>query len=216
MNTLLIVDDDISQLSFMEEMLKETFYVKTTNNAIQGLDILKTNKFDAVIVDVHMPIVNGFDFIKILKKEDFKSALFILSSDTSEKTKLEALNLGVKDFLWPDMKKAEVILRIRNHISESKAATKRSYKNITVDLTNFSVFIFNEKIDLTLIEFKILFFLIERATIPVSREELKQYTWNGALVLDKTINTHLTNLRMKLVNSQVEIKSIKGEGIILL
>ena len=221
MKTVLILDDDKSQLNYLSNLLESDFRVHTTNSPLSAFNIFQENQFDAIIVDVHMPIINGFEFIRSIKdqKNCFNSALFILSSDTSMQTKIEALNLGVKDFLWPEMTKEEIILRIKNQIlpkNISESQLVKTYKDLKVELLNLTAFHSDKKLDLTLIEFKILSFLISNATRVVTREELKDFTWPEAIVLDKTLNTHMTNLRSKLSESDVEIKSVKGEGILMM
>ena len=67
----------------------------------------------------------------------------------------------------------------------------------------------------TLIEFKILNFLVQNAKKIVSRNNLKEFVWPQENVLDKTLNTHLSNLRFKISGSNFDIKSIKGEGVLL-
>lgn len=216
MKSVFILDDDSAQLNYLTGLLQNDFKVQSTTSPINALAIFETNKFDAVIVDVHMPIINGFEFIQSIRKNKTcnDAALFILSSDTSVQTKIQALNLGITDFLWPEMMKEELVLRIKNQITH-KNELHKSYKDLTVDVTNLSAALSGKKLELTLIEFKILSFLIGHAGKIISREDLKEFTWPEATVLDKTINTHLTNLRTKILDSSVEIKSIKGEGILL-
>lgn len=221
MKSILVLDDDVSQLNYMTKILGTEFKISTYNNSIEAYTSLKENHFDALIIDYHMPIINGLEFIKKIKNiKNFNSSLFILSSDSSSDTKIQALNLGIKDFLWPQMNKEELVLRIKNHLNfENSSSTNqlfKHYRDIQIDMNNMSASIKGQKIELTLIEFKILSYLIGLATNIVDRQLLKKFTWPDCVVLDKTLNTHLSNLRIKLINSQVEIKSIKGEGIILI
>lgn len=217
MKSIFILDDDSAQLNYLTHLLQDDFKIQTTTSPITALAIFETHKFDAVIVDVHMPIINGFEFIQSMRKKKHcsDSAIFILSSDTSVQNKIQALNLGITDFLWPDMMKEEIILRIKNQLSH-KNELHKSYKGLTVDVTNLSAALNGKKLELTLIEFKILSFLIGQAGTIITRDNLKEFTWPEATVLDKTINTHLTNLRTKLMDSAIEIKSVKGEGILLI
>lgn len=219
MNTILILDDDKAQLNYLSNLLKNDFLISTASDSIGARALIKDILFDAIIVDVHMPIINGFEFIKLIRQNGHSnSALFILSSDTSSETKLQALGLGVKDFLWPEMQKEEIILRIRNHISiidNNKQELTLNHKDIKVDIQKLSAFISDTKLDLTLIEFKMLCFLISNATKVCKREEMKKHIWPELVVLDKTVNTHLTNLRSKISNSEIEIRSVKGEGVLL-
>jgi DNA-binding response OmpR family regulator len=214
MNQILILDDDARQLDFLKNQLSDTFSINTYTNPIDALDSCKTNLYDAIVIDLHMPIINGVDFINQFRKfhKDYKN-IFILSADNSTNAKLSALNLGVIDFLWPEMCKEELVLRINNRIHSVKDYV--SYKGIKIDLNNLAVYFNSCKIETTLIEFKLLKSLILNANQVISREELKNSVWPNQFVLDKTLNTHLTNLRMKFQNSSVEIKSIKNEGLIL-
>lgn len=217
MNSLLILDDDRAQLSYLSTLLKDEFLITTANTPLKAYNLINAQNFDAIIVDVHMPIINGFDFIKSISEyTDFNSALFILSSDTSTKTKICALNLGVQDFLWPEMTKEEITLRIKNQlVKPRKSEYVTKYKDIKIDTQNFTALCGEIKLDLTLTELKILTYLINHSSILVSRDELKEFAWPGTMVLSKTLNSHLTNLRSKISISQIEIKSVKGEGVLL-
>lgn len=212
MKTLFILDDDKNQLDYLKDILSNDFIITTESNPIQALKWIETNFPDAMIIDIHMPIINGFDFIESMKSKNLKylPKIFILSSDTRVETKIKGLSLGVKDFLWPDMSKEEIVIRIKNQLEENQ---NLKFKNIYIDKDNLIASIENEKLDLTLIEFKVLSYLIANQSRIPTREEIKSYTWPDMVVLDKTLNTHLTNLRNKLAPAQVEIKSIKGEGI---
>jgi DNA-binding response OmpR family regulator len=68
-------------------------------------------------------------------------------------------------------------------------------------------------LDLTQIEFKILLLLVKKHGHLVKRDEIKEFIWPNLIVLDKTINSHLTNLRMKIEKDDFKIISIKGQGI---
>lgn len=214
MNQILLVDDDARQLSYLKNQLSGVFSVDTYTNPIEALDSCKVNLYDAIVVDLHMPIINGVDFINQFRKhhKDFKN-IFILSADNSTNAKLSALNLGAIDFLWPEMCKEELVLRINNRIKSVQDFV--TYKGIKIDLNHLSVYLNSTKIETTLIEFKLLKSLILKANQVISREDLKNSVWPNQIVLDKTLNTHLTNLRLKLQNADIEIKSVKNEGIIL-
>lgn len=214
MNQILIIDDNLQQLDFLKNQLCDVFKIETFSNPIDALNMCKRNSFDAIVVDLHMPIINGVDFIKQFRtfNQEFKN-IFILSSDNSQNAKISALNLGAIDFLWPEMSREEIILRIKNQIINSNHIL--TYKNIKIDLKNLIVFINQEKIDTTLIEFKLLKSLTSYPNQVISRDDLKNSVWPGMVVLDKTLNTHLTNIRSKLANTNIEIKSVKNEGIIL-
>lgn len=217
---ILILDDDEAQLVHLSNLLKNYFDVTTVNNPIHAHKLCSERQFDAIIVDVHMPIINGFEFIKTIKSTlKYETALFILSSDNTSLTKLLALELGVKDFLWPDMLKDELVLRIRNHIKTTPNENSnniRTYKYLQIDHQISQAFLHGKKIELTIIEFKILSCLVNSAGKTISRNEIKNTTWPGMSVLDNTLNTHLFEIKSTLSNSNIDIQFSEDDGVILL
>ena len=210
----MILDDSKQQLNFLSEKLKNSFSIACFSNPLEALNHCDNVKVDAIIVDLHMPIINGIDFVKKVKiKNNEVNSIFILSADCSQQSKISALNLGISDYLFPDMPIEEMTLRINNCIKNSFNFLQ--YKNIKIDINNFIVYLDKEKLDITLIELKLLRFLIKHNNQIISRDDLKQYVWPDQVVLDKTLNTHLTNIRTKIIHTGIEIKSIKNEGIII-
>lgn len=218
MKTVLLVDDDHKQLTHLEAMLSSTFSIHKTDSPLTAWKNLNTTQYDAIVVDAHMPIINGFELIEklIQSKPSKMPSVFILSSDTSLPTKLQALKLGISDFLWPDMSQEEIILRMNNRLGApfNEAPLIINYKSLKVDMGSLAIFHNESKLDLTQIEYKILAYMVGRPNTIIDRITLKEYIWPGMVVLDKTLNTHLTNIRIKLKDSEIELKSIKARGII--
>ena len=221
MEKILIIDDDSSQLKYFSQKLVPEFKIEISNNASNATKIFNDTFFDAVIINVHRPIVNGFDFISSLKINNCasKSALFILNDETSNEIKMRALHLGVNDFLCPKMPKEEIVLRIRNQLLNKNLPIlllTKSYKNLDMNLLTLVVTQSEKKLDLTLLEFKLLSYLITHQKAIVTRDKLKEFAWPDTVVQDKTLNTHISNLRSKMNTELLEIKSIKGKGFILI
>lgn len=214
MKKILIVSNDYSNSSKIYNLLKtnfDTFFMEDLNRAIEAAT---HSDYDAFFIDIAEGAI-GFDFIRSLKKNNVSTSQFFAIDDQKIlKAKIEALSLGVKDIFSSDMHQDEVILRMKNHFESREFGTNR-YKDLKVELATLSAFCGKQKLDLTLIEFKLLLFLIRRAGEIVGRDDLKHFTWPNSAVQDKTINTHLTNLRLKLGSTAVKVKSIKGEGVIL-
>jgi DNA-binding response OmpR family regulator len=208
MYNILVLDDNEAQLQHVNNLLKNDFNVYLVNNPIKAHKICAENQFDAILVDVHMPIINGFEFIKTLKSSlQYETALFILSSDSSTLTKLLALELGIKDFLWPDMQKEELILRIRNHIQTETEFTKkkiRSYKYLQVDFDKNEAYLHGSKMNLSSSEYKLLSTLIESAGKIVDLESI------GANDED------ILGINQKLATGNMAITRMDGIRILLL
>lgn len=214
MKKILIVNNDSSSNSKIYNLLKTSYDTVFIGDLNKAVDAATNQDYDAFFIDIAEGVV-GFDFVRNLKKANNSSTNFFAIDDQKIlKAKIEALSLGVKDIFSSDMHQDEVILRMKNHF-ESKEFGTNKYKDLKVELATLSAFCGKQKLDLTLIEFKLLLFLIRRAGEIVGRDDLKNFTWPNSAVQDKTINTHLTNLRLKLGATPVKVKSIKGEGVIL-
>lgn len=217
MKKLLIIDDDAGQSSFLESILCEDFSITLESDPLKALAATKHTNFNAILIDVHMPIMDGFEFIKKFRHQNpAPTPIFILSSDKSYDTRIKALNLEIKDFLYPEMSKEELIIRIKNHLQPDGTINKIiQYKDVTLDSLSLSVYVNRNKIEVTLTEYKILKFLISNSETFSDKQILKDEIWSNTVVMDKTLNSHLTNLRAKLSESAVQIKSDKFKGIIL-
>lgn len=222
MKSILILDDDKAQLQYLSNILKSDFIVLAVSNPIAAHKICSEEQFDAIIVDVHMPIINGFEFIKTLKSHlNYETALFILSSDTSTLTKSLALDLGIKEFLSPNMLQSDLILKIKYHtdakIKPADSTNKiRTFKALQIDNQNNQATLYGKDIELSSIDFKILSILTNSAGKIISREILKETIWPGIIVLDHTLDTHLSSLKIQLANSNIEILLVDNEGVLLI
>lgn len=104
----------------------------------------------------------------------------------------------------------------RTLLNNKNKTLVRYYKNLTLDLNTISAFISNERLELTLIEYKILLILIDSTSELVARQKIIDFVWPKTVVAEKTLNTHLTNLRAKLKPAGIEFKNIKNVGISLI
>lgn len=213
MKKLLIVSEDRSLDSKIHSLLKNNYsvsFISEINEAIKKIDV---NEFDGYVIDPEYN-TSGIEFVKQAKTKKSSLKFFAIDNHINLQQKIDILTAGVNDILSVDMHTEEILLRLKNHL-DVKEYGRKKYKDIKIDLSNLSAYCNNEKLDLTLIEFKILLFLSNRPGEIITRDQLKNFTWPDSQVQDKTINTHLTNLRLKISKSVVRIKSIKGEGIIL-
>lgn len=208
--TILHLDDDYSQHERLLEKLKDRFNLIPSSNAIDAIAQLKTKEVDAIISDLHMPIINGFKFHEMLKEHQLNHIpFFFLSSDITDKSKVNGLMIGAEDFFSLAMSADELYFRITNRINE----TALCFKDIKINTKKIQAFRKDSYLDLTQIEFKFLFLLIKAKDQIVTRDAIKSFIWPKTIVLDKTINSHLTNLRLKIEDENLKIVSVKNIGI---
>ena len=120
MEKILIVEDDPAHLLALEDNLSFAGYeVSTARSGRQALEILKQDKFDLIILDMDMPVMNGAQGLEKLKEmKDFKIPILILSADKEEESKATGISLGASYYMTKPFKPPEVVARIEEIIKE--------------------------------------------------------------------------------------------------
>ncbi len=215
-----IVDDMIDNLKTYNEMLSETFNLELIQNPLNLLDFLSKNETDLVLLDLHMPEINGFDLYLKFKDTYTELPVIFLSGDPSEESVIQGLNLGADDFIVKPVPLRELIARIQNKISFKPTSSTGVEETLTID--GFKLYcdmqmaeINQTKIQLTPIEFKIIYLLAKNPNKVFSRDYITNLLWPNVHVQNQNIDTHLSNLRKKLMPFSRYIKTIKSRGYIL-
>ncbi|MDD0852479.1 response regulator transcription factor [Halobacteriovorax sp. GB3] len=219
MYKVLYVDDSEMNLDYFGDIFSQKFNVKLVQNPINALSVLADETFDAIVLDVHMPLCDGFDLFKKMRDRNLvkNCPVLFFSSDSTEKSTIKGLKIGCDDYLTRTMTGEELQLRIANRIKKYKSFTEdeMSVGNIKIDKKAMQVFLDGNRLSLTGTEFKILLGLSTNKGKLVPREELSKIVWGDTEVAVGTMNTHITNLRSKLDGFNHKIASIKGRGFIL-
>lgn len=214
-----IVDDVKDNLKSYNELLSPTFNLELIQNPIDFLNFIKKMETDLVILDLHMPTMNGFELYEKFKDSHPGLPVIFLSGDPSEESIIKGLNLGADDFIVKPVSLRELVARIKNKIT-----TKQSIE-IESEIISFDGFklycemqmaeIGEEKIQLTPIEFKFIHLLARNPNKVFSREFITNLLWPNIHVQNQNIDTHLSNLRKKLMPFSKYIRTIKSRGYIL-
>ncbi|MCK6595624.1 MAG: response regulator transcription factor [Bacteriovoracaceae bacterium] len=214
-----IVDDVADNLKSYNELLSSTFNLELIQNPLDLLTFLSKNTTDLVVLDLHMPTMNGFELYQKFKATHPDLPAIFLSGDPSEESVVKGLNLGADDFIVKPVSLRELIARIKNKIN-SKNGTKSQDSIIAFD--GFKLHcemqmaeINDRKVQLTPIEFKLIHLLAKNPNKVYSREYITNLLWPNVHVQNQNIDTHLSNLRKKLLPFSNYIKTIKSRGYIL-
>jgi two-component system phosphate regulon response regulator PhoB/two-component system alkaline phosphatase synthesis response regulator PhoP len=218
-NLIYAVDDEEDILELVEVNLKKNFFkVKTFAGSFSFLKALEKQKPDLVILDIMMPHPDGFEIAKIMKSnpENSKIPIIFLSARGDESDKITGLELGADDYLSKPFSVKELMARIKTVLRRSGSVLNEKpapSSDIDIDKERFLAFSDGKKIELTVTEFKILELLLSKAGAVFSREKMLDYLWgDDKLVIDRTIDVHIKNLREKLGKNAALIKNIRGIG----
>jgi two-component system phosphate regulon response regulator PhoB/two-component system alkaline phosphatase synthesis response regulator PhoP len=223
MNSLIyVVDDEEDILELVEINLKKNFYkVKTFTGSSSFLKALEKQKPDLAILDIMMPYPDGIELSKIMKGNPSYASvpIIFLSAKTDESDKLIGLELGADDYVTKPFSVKELSARVKTVLRRAgvpllAAGTEEaSSVKIKIDKEKFTVCAGGKKIELTTTEFKILELLLSKPGAVFSREKILDYLWgDDKLVIDRTIDVHIRNLREKIGSCGSMVKNVRGVG----
>jgi len=213
-----IVDDSYDNLLSYKELLGRDFNLELIQNPLELLGFLSTNKTSLILLDLHMPNVNGFDLYQKFKASHPEVPVIFLTGDPSEESVVEGLNLGADDFIVKPVSLNELVARINNKISSKKdtiPVSEITFEDFILHTEIQMAEIGEKKIQLTPIEFKIIHLLAKSPNKIFSRDHIANLLWPNVHVQNQNIDTHLSNLRKKLRPFSQYIKTIKSRGYIL-
>ncbi len=219
--TLFVVDDEHDILELLElQLTKAHFNVKTFDNGNDFMEELKNQAPDLVILDLMLPDIEGTEICKrIRKSEKYKDLpVIMLTAKGEEVDKILGLELGADDYLAKPFSPRELVARIKAVLRRAEVSNNNSDfltigDILHIDKRKFEVKIKGEKIYLTTTEFKILELLASHPSWVFSREQILNHLWgNDKIVLDRTIDVHIRNLRSKIGEVGDYIKNIRSVG----
>jgi DNA-binding response OmpR family regulator len=223
---VLLVDDDRELCQMLCEYLDaEHFKVKSVHDGGDALAELQTNDFEIVILDVMLPSVGGFDVLRKLGAA-YDTPVLMLTARGDDVDRIVGLELGADDYLSKPFNPRELVARIRAIL---RRANSRSGKGsvpdellvgpISLNTGTRQVRVADQPIALTGAEFRVLELLMRSAGQVLSRDSMTEQALGRKLAAyDRSIDTHISNLRRKLgleAGRNPEIKNVRGSGYTL-
>ncbi|MCE9647780.1 MAG: response regulator transcription factor [Chloroflexi bacterium] len=218
--TVLIVDDEKRLVSLVQSYLtQEGYRVVTAYNGKEALDVSRKEKPDLIILDIMMPEMNGYDFMRT-HRTGRDTPIIMLTAKVEDDDKVIGLELGADDYVAKPFKPRELMARVRNVLrragkSEPKGKTLR-VADITLDRDSREVFVGERSTDLTPSEFDLLAALMTTPGRVFSRLDLldviQGVRYEG---YERTIDTHVKNLRAKIESDPrkpLHIETVYGVG----
>ena len=218
MYKLLVVDDEPKIREVIREYAEFNGYeVTEAADGMSAVGLVKLNDYDLVILDIMMPKLDGFSACKEIKKiKDVP--VIMLSARGEEYDKLFGFELGIDDYVVKPFSPKELMARINVVLARRNAAPQTrsdvlKFGGLEINIAARTVSVDGERIDLTPKEYDLLFYLIENRNIALSRDKLLSdicgYDFFGD---DRTIDTHIKNLRNALGPYRDYIVTLRGVG----
>ena len=201
---ILIVDDDEDLRESLKDQLAlhDEFEVFTAGTASKGIEVVKGDHFDLVMLDVGLPDMDGREACKLLRKNGFKSPIVMLTGNVSDADMILGLDSGANDYVTKPFKFAVLLARIRAQLRQHEQSEDAVFAIGPYTFKPASKLLLDEKgakIRLTEKETSILKYLYRSGDKVVSRETLLHEVWGyNAGVTTHTLETHIYRLRQKV------------------
>ena len=212
MDKIFLLEDDIYLRDGLCEMLEGQGYeVKSTDTIKTAEEIIRSEHFSLLILDVILPDGSSFDLCKRLRNACVTTPILFLTACDEEYQIVKGLDLGADDYVTKPFKMLELLSRIRALIRRN-TNSKFVSQDLIVDTDNMTVKKGGKNIFVTKTEFQILSTLIRNNGAIVSRSTLLQNIWddNGNFIDDNTLSVHISRLREKI--GAQKIVTIRGVG----
>jgi two-component system alkaline phosphatase synthesis response regulator PhoP len=219
---ILIVEDDPGiQLSLKDEFESEGYTVYQAEDGEKGLEMARKIAPDLIILDVMMPLLNGHDVCKRLRREENKTPIIMLTVKDREIDKVLGLELGADDYVTKPFSLMEVLARVkailRRTEESSREITTYTIGDVELDFKKYIAEKKGEKIELTPLEFHMLKVLINNREQVVTRNDFLDRIWgeDNMVVSSRTVDSHIANIRKKIEDDPSHPKhiiSIRGVG----
>jgi two-component system OmpR family response regulator len=216
---ILIVDDEAGVRELLADALKLAgFETLTAADAMIAQTLLRTVKPDLLVVDINMPMMDGFEFIERIRGNGDQTPALMLSARGERADITRGLTLGADDYVTKPFGLEELVLRIRAILRRSKfseaTSTLLSCGPITLDESLHQVSFNGEIVDLSPTEFRLLHILIESKGRVLSKSHLLDEVWGINFETETTVvDTYISYLRKKLHRDGFEgIRTVRGVG----
>lgn len=217
---ILIADENEEFTSWLTPLLEENgFKVTCVHDGKTAVNKSRNQSFDAIILDIVLPLLNGFEVLKAIREYSTLPAM-MLTARLDNVDRIVAFEVGADDYLTKPCNPHELIARLRALLRRAqKAPTNKAlitHHNIKVDCARRMVTVADNELELTNTEFNILEKLIKSPGQAFSKEELTEYAMGRKYTaFDRSIDVHISNLRNKLGESpegETWIKTLRGFG----
>lgn len=214
-----IIDDNKDLLEVLSSTLSDSFQVEMFTEPDKGIDFIRNNHTDAILLDLHIPGKDGFQVYEEVKRTKQNLPVLFLTGDSDLGARVKGLDIGADDFLVKPVQTEELVARIRNRVQLSKRNIQNNkvikFKDLVIDLDGHQVMLAGQPVRLTPKEYQLLLVLSQNPNRVIHKDDLIHMLWKDVHVEVNNLDTHFSNLRRKLKPFSSHIKTLKNLGYVL-
>lgn len=218
MRILVVEDDPILGDGLVRSLRDAGYAVDWAKDGTTADHMLSTTGFDAVILDLGLPRLDGIEVLRRLRRRGTHTPVMILTARDDLENRVAGLDLGADDYLAKPFELAELEARLRALIrrSQNDGESMMVFGNLKYDINGRRVFIDDIPVDLSAREIGVFQTLASRAGRVVSKEQLlDRLCGDGEEVFLNAVEVYVHRLRKKLEGSKVTIRTVRGLGYLL-
>ena len=220
---VLLVEDEVKLATTLKSGLEESgFKVTIQFEGMSALETLKVHDFDVIVSDISMPLMNGHQFVKEVRKMDNYTPILILSAFDSIENKIEGFNNGIDDYLTKPFIFIELVVRLKSLIQRSQkhitTPTILEFKGLEVNIDSKTATRDLNNIELTAKEFDLIVYLLKNKNKVVSKKEIAKNAWD----IDFDTGTNVIEVYVNYLRNKIDrdfetklIQTVHGRGYIL-
>jgi len=215
--TILVVEDDVGIRVVLQDALTSQGYeVAAAENGVKGLELAKQLRPDLVILDVMLPLMDGFEVCKKIRKEGITSPVMMLTVKDEEVDKVLGLELGADDYVTKPFSVKELSARVKALLRRvddyQHEMSVYRFGNVELDFKKFESRKKGKDLGLTSLELKILELMISRKGQVVKRDEFLDHIWgiDNLSVSHRTVDSHIAHIRKKVEDDPSKPRYIRS------
>ena len=215
---VLIIEDSKEQQLILKNALGMEYTLSIASSSEEAQALMEKVNFDFFLVDISLPGQSGVDFCTELRSHNKyqRTPLILLTGKDSIQDKLIGLESGADDYITKPFNFLELKARIRCQLRKTKnSSSDLNVPGLLIDQSSQQVFCQKSHtiLELTRIEYKLLICFAQRIGHVLTRQQILDIVWTDKLnVTERTVDSHLSNLRKKLSGSSVAIQAVHGFG----
>lgn len=220
---ILVVDDELHIIELVRFNLENSgFIVLEATNGQKALEIARQEKPDLILLDLMLPIIDGYEVCKLLRKNSSTQdiAIIMLTAKSGEADKILGFKMGADDYITKPFSVRELVARVRAVLRRSETEKDNSSVieagDIVLDVDKHEVTVRGMRRDFTPKQFELLKILLSNPGKVFSREYLLQHVWGYNYLDDtRTVDVHIRHLRQKIEKDSqnpMYIETIRGVG----
>lgn len=203
--TILVVEDDVAIRTVLKDALTEQGYdVRTAGDGVEGMESVQDLKPDLMILDVMLPLMNGYEICKKVREYGITSPILMLTVRDEEIDKIIGLELGADDYMTKPFSTKELVARVRALFRRTEEYQEETeiyrFGAIELDFHRYESRKDGKDLGLTPLELKVLKLLITKKGKVITRDEFLDNIWgvDNLAVSHRTVDSHIAHIRRKI------------------